>query len=70
MDTQKSIPHYDMRLRPYQAKDWPRLCAIHDSARMDELRASGLTEAFLTLEQAAENEGLFECSVIVAEDHT
>jgi ribosomal protein S18 acetylase RimI-like enzyme len=58
-----------MRLRPYQAKDWQRLCAIHDSARMDELRASGLTEAFLTLEQAAENEGLFECSVIVAEDH-
>lgn len=57
-----------MRLRPYQAKDWPRLCAIHDSARMDELRASGLTDAFLTLEQAAENEGLFECSVTVAED--
>ena len=35
---------------------------------MDELRASGNTDAFLTLEQAADNEGLFECSVFVAED--
>lgn len=57
-----------MQLRPYQPKDWPRLCAIHDRARMDELRASGNTDAFLTLEQAADNEGLFECSVFVAED--
>ena len=56
-----------MQLRPYLATDWPSLCAIHDQARMDELRASGLIDAFLTLEQAAENEGLFEHTVVVAE---
>lgn len=57
-----------MNLRPYRAADWQRLCAIHDRARLDELRAGGLTDAFLTLEQAAENEGLFDGEVIVAED--
>lgn len=56
-----------MQLRPYEPKDWPRLCEIHDSARMDELRASGLTDAFLPLEQAAENEGLFDYTLAVAE---
>jgi ribosomal protein S18 acetylase RimI-like enzyme len=36
---------------------------------MDELRASGLTAAFLTLEQTAQNEGLFDRTVIVAEEN-
>jgi len=45
-----------MNLRPYLPEDWERLCLIHDSARMHELRASGLAEAFLTLEQTAEGE--------------
>lgn len=39
-----------MNLRPYLPEDWDRLCLIHDAARMHELRASGLVEAFLTLE--------------------
>jgi ribosomal protein S18 acetylase RimI-like enzyme len=56
-----------MRLRAYVPKDWDRLCAIHDAARKDELRAAGLAEAFLTLEQTAENEGLFNGELVVAE---
>lgn len=54
-------------LRPYRPEDWPRLCAIHDAARRDELAASGLADAFLTLEQTAEGEGLFAGEVVVAE---
>jgi len=56
-----------MNLRPYLPEDWERVCLIHDSARMHELRASGLAEAFLTLEQTAEGEGLFDGEVVVAE---
>ncbi len=56
-----------MTLRPYTSADWERLCVIHDAARRHELQASGLSDAFLTLEQTAENEGLFDGEVIVAE---
>ncbi|NUO76163.1 MAG: GNAT family N-acetyltransferase [Lysobacter sp.] len=56
-----------MRIREYRNQDWPRLCEIHDAARRDELRASGLMEAFLSLEQAAATEGLFDAQVVVAE---
>lgn len=56
-----------MNLRPYLPEDWQRLCLIHDAARMHELRASGLVEAFLTLEQTAGGEGLFDGEVVVAE---
>lgn len=54
-------------IRPYQAADWPQLCAIHDAARLDELRASVGVAAFLTLEQTGEAEGLFAGQVAVAE---
>jgi hypothetical protein len=57
-----------MNIRPYRPTDWERLCAIHDAARRHELEASGLAEAFLSLEQAAENEGLFDSEVVVAEE--
>lgn len=63
--TQSGDSH--LRVRPYQAGDWPLLCAIHDAARLHELEASGLLGAFLSLEQTADNEGLFEGEVIVAE---
>lgn len=53
-------------LRPYAPDDWPRLCAIHDLARLGELRAAGLEAAYLTLAQTAENEGLFDGTVTVA----
>lgn len=56
-----------MMLRPYSPSDWQRLCAIHDAARVHELQASGLLDAFLSLEQTAKNEGLFDGELVVAE---
>jgi ribosomal protein S18 acetylase RimI-like enzyme len=56
-----------MSIRPYTAADWEQLCAVHDAARKDELAASGLPAAYLTLEQTAENEGLFAGQVWVYE---
>ena len=56
-----------MNLRPYSPTDWERLCKVHDAARVHELEASGLAAAFLTLEETAENEGLFNGDVVVAE---
>ena len=54
-------------IRPYQAADWTRLCEIHDAARLDELGQTVGTDAFLTLEQTAENEGLFHNQLFVAD---
>jgi ribosomal protein S18 acetylase RimI-like enzyme len=56
-----------MNIRSYAPGDWKRLCEIHDSARIYELTASGLIDAFLTLEQTAEAEGLFDATILVAE---
>jgi len=56
-----------MKIRPYRETDWQRLCAIHDAARQDELRLTVGTDAFLTLEQSAAGEGLFDDKVCVAE---
>lgn len=56
-----------LTIRPYALADWPRLCVIHDAARLDELRPTVGVAAFLPLEQAAENEGLFDGRVDVAE---
>lgn len=53
--------------RPYQHKDYPRNCDIHDAARLDELRLSNLQEAFIPLRIAAAREGLFEYQLLVAE---
>jgi len=58
----------NMQIRAYRPEDWPRLCLIHDQARMDELRDAGLVDAFLPLHIAAEREGLFDYTVLVAED--
>ena len=54
-------------IRDYREADWGRLQAIHDGARMDELRLAGLEAAFLPLSVAAEREGLFEYALRVAE---
>ncbi len=54
-------------IRDYQEADWPRLQAIHDAARLDELRLAGLEGAFLPLSVAAQREGLFEYTLRVAE---
>lgn len=57
----------NITIRDYRESDWPRLQAIHDAARMDELRLAGLADAFLPLSVAAEREGLFEYALRVAE---
>lgn len=54
-------------LRAYRSADWPRLCAIHDAARLDELRLSVGVDAFLRLDETFQNEGLFDGTVCVAE---
>ena len=54
-------------IRPCYPSDWPRLMAIHDAARMQELRLAGLEDAFLPLEAAAERERLFDYTLRVAE---
>jgi GNAT superfamily N-acetyltransferase len=59
--------HSEMHIRPYAAEDWERVCQIHDAARKDELSAAGLAEAFLTLEQTAENEGFHDYTLRVAQ---
>lgn len=56
-----------MSIRPYVSADWSQLCVVHDAARKDELTASGLLDAFLNLEQTAQNEGLFDGEVFVYE---
>ena len=53
-------------IRPYRDTDWPRLCEIHDRARLDELRGSVDLAAFLPLAETAETEGLFDGNVWVA----
>ena len=57
-----------MIIRPYEDRDWPRICTIHDVARMEELRLAGLEEAFLPLEIAAVRENLFDYTVLVCEN--
>ena len=44
-----------------------RLCEIHDAARLNELALTVGVDAFLTLEQTYENEGLFDDKLVVAE---
>jgi ribosomal protein S18 acetylase RimI-like enzyme len=56
-----------VNVRPYQGEDWLQLCAVHDAARQQELRAAGLPEAFLPLPIAAERESLFDYTLRVAE---
>lgn len=53
--------------RPYQDADWPSLCRIHDRARLLELALSAGEAAFLSLEQTAGDEGLFDAALDVGE---
>jgi ribosomal protein S18 acetylase RimI-like enzyme len=62
------IVRHRMHIRPYTPDDWTRISEIHDAARKHELNASGLIAAFLTLEQTAESEGLFDAKILVAEE--
>ncbi len=49
-----------LTIRSYRPEDWQALCAIHDSARRQELALAGLAPAFLPLEVAGPAEGLLE----------
>ena len=54
-----------LNIRPYQDTDWESICQIHDEARIDELTGSVDLAAFLTLEETAKNEGLFDDQIWV-----
>jgi len=56
-----------MNIRPYKKSDWKRLCEIHDAARMDELRGSVNLAAFKSLENSAEEDGLFNDELWIGE---
>ncbi len=55
-----------MEIRPYTQADWPRIAAVHDAARPMELHLAGLDGAFLPLSVAAQREGLFDYTILVA----
>ncbi len=54
-------------IRPFVEADWPRLCAIHDAARWDELKLCVGVAAFRSLEDTYQSEGLFDDHLVVAE---
>lgn len=54
-------------IREYTDADWPEIARIHDIARLDELRPTVGLDAFLTLEQTFEEEGLFDGEVWIAD---
>ncbi|MEU9709332.1 MULTISPECIES: GNAT family N-acetyltransferase [unclassified Streptomyces] len=57
----------EVTVRPYRPEDWDAIARIHDIARLDELRGSVGVEAFLTLAETYEEEGLFDGGLWVAE---
>ncbi|QQQ02100.1 GNAT family N-acetyltransferase [Lysobacter enzymogenes] len=56
-----------LSIRAYRLSDWPRLCQIHDRARLDELQRSASADAFRNLARTAHSEGLFDGRLDVAE---
>lgn len=56
-----------IQIRPYEEKDFKRLCEIHDPARKNELALANLSAAFIPLSIAAEKEDLFNYDIYVAE---
>lgn len=67
MNAQGSANPAAGNIRPYRESDWLDLCRIHDAARPFELSATVGMEAFLTLAETAEEEGLFEAAVDIVE---
>ena len=57
-----------LAIRPYEIDDWHAIAEVHDAARLIELRLTVGEEAFLSLAETAENEGLFSGEVWVATD--
>ena len=54
-----------IEIRAYETPDWDAIARIHDHARLEELRRSVGVEAFLSLQETAEREGLFSGEVWV-----
>jgi len=57
-----------IEIRPYEEKDWQRICTIHDAARPDELIGSCDPRAFVPIEQDSEVEELKKSDKYVAVD--
>ena len=55
-----------IEIRSYEERDWTAIEGIHDKSRSIELKLANLEEAFIPLEKAAYNEGLFDYVVDVA----
>ncbi len=55
-----------IKIRPYEEKDWKRICAIHDAARPDELHGSCDPRAFVPIEEDSEVEDLKKSQKFVA----
>lgn len=55
-------------IRSYREKDWPSIRAIHDAARLDELKGSCDPRAFVPLEEDPEVEELRRSTILVAHD--
>ena len=56
-----------IKIRLYRNDDWELLCNIHDASRPGELEGNVPLNAFIPLRNCAENEGLFDDEVWVAE---
>lgn len=54
-------------IRKFDKQDWSRICEIHDHARVDELSGSVDPGAFKKMEDAWEEDGLFDGSLFVGE---
>lgn len=58
-----------MIIRAYRPEDRESVCRIHDAARQEELRLSGLEDAYLPLAVTGDREGLWDYpGLFVAED--
>ena len=56
-----------IEIREHRPADWDALAEVHDAARMQELAASVGVDAFTSLAETAEDEGLFDDQLWVAE---
>ena len=61
-----TIPLPQVEVRAYRPDDWDAVARVHDAARLQELAPTVGVEAFLTLAQTAESEGLFDGELRVA----
>lgn len=50
----------NITIEKYDVRHWKDICRIHDEARKIELKLASLEDAFLPLEDVAQEEGLFE----------